>query len=113
MGIESVCPGDIRTYTCNIVGGGNTIWSGTAFNCPFQSNEIILRHSQFSLVTVSRSCNDGVIAARSLGVNNNCYSSHLNVTVDSDMNNKTIQCVHTSNARTATIGVVTFSVATG
>ena len=105
------CPGDVLTYNCIIIGGGNTIWSGTAFNCPSKSNETILRHSQFARGTFG-SCNDGAITARSLGVVNSCYSSQLNVTVSSDMNNQNIQCAHSSD-RIVTIGVETLSITTG
>ena len=101
-------------YTCTIVGGGNTIWSGTAFDCSSKSNEIILRHSQFdSELGTFGNCNEGAITAHSLGVvNNNCYSSQLNVTIDSDMNNKTIQCAH-SSVGIVTIDVAILSIATG
>ena len=112
--LGDACPGDVLMYVCNIIGGGNTIWSGTAFYCPSKSNETILRHSQFNSESGTfGSCNDrAVIMARSLGVTNNCYSSQLNITVTSDMNNKTIQCAHSSD-RIVTIGVVTLSIATG
>ena len=109
--VRDSCPGDVLTYTCTINGSGNTIWSGTAFNCETKMNEIILRHSQFNESGSSGNCNDGAIMAQSLRViNNTCYSSQLNVTVDLDMNNKTIQCSHsfeTITIREATISVVT------
>ena len=100
-------------YSCTIVGPGNTIWSGTAFNCSSVMNETILRHSQFASPGASGRCNNGAIVTRSLGVvNNNCYSSQLNVNVSLDMNNKTIQCAYSSD-RIVTIGSATISVATG
>ena len=106
-------PGDVLTYTCTINGGGNTIWSGSAFNCETKMNEIILRHSQFNVSGSSGNCNDGAIMAQSLrDINNTCFSSQLNVTVGLEMNNKTIQCTHSFETIT-TIGVATISVATG
>ena len=104
------CPGDVLTYTCNIAGGGTTIWDGTAFDC--RLNAILLRHSQFALESrASGSCNDDAIVARSIGVNNFCYISELNVTVSSSLHSKTIQCTHNSGVGemiidTSTIAVV-------
>jgi hypothetical protein len=110
----AACPGDVLKYVCDITGAGNTIWNGTAFYCPSKSNETILRHSQFSTVSgTSGSCNDRtVIRARSLGVSNNCFSSQLNITVTSDMNDTTIRCSHSSD-KIVTIGEIRLSVATG
>ena len=39
-------------------------------------------------------CNDGAIVARSVGVSANHYISTLNITVEPDMINETIECVH-------------------
>ena len=108
------CPGDVLTYTCTIVGSGNTIWSGSVFDCEAKMNEIILRHSQFDMESGTfGNCNDGAIRTRSIGVvNNDCYSSQLNITVTSDMHGKTIRCSHSSD-RIVTVGEVTLSVVTG
>ena len=108
------CPGNVLTYECDITGPGNTIWNGTAFYCPSKSNEIILRHSQFSTESgTSGSCNDRTsIEVRSVGVTNSCFSSQLNITVTSDLKNRTIRCSH-SSARIVAIGEVQVPVATG
>ena len=106
------CPGDVLTYTCTIYGGGNTIWRGSALDCETKMNEIILRHSQFERGS-SGNCNGGAITAQSLSaVNNTRFSSQLRVTVDLEMNNRTIQCAHSSETIT-TVGEGTISVATG
>lgn len=91
--VNCACPGEVLTYTCNITGGGNTIWGGTAFDCAF--NEIILRHSQFTF-GIFGECNNGRIVAMTIGVMNNFYVSELNVTVNASLHNKTIQCSHSS-----------------
>ena len=111
VNITNACPGDVLMYQCNIVGSGNTIWTGTAFS-DCSNNEIILRHSTFASGMAFGNCNNGAISARGLGVDNNCYSSQLNVTVNSDLNNKTIRCDHSSDT-VVTIRTVTLSVATG
>ena len=74
------------------MGGGTTIWTGSAFDC--FSNEIPLRHSQFSHTGTSGSCNNGAIVVRSLFVEGNNYTSQLNVTLTPDIAGKTIICVH-------------------
>ena len=44
---ECVCPGRELRLECTVVGGFATVWSGTAFDCEAQGNEIVLCHSQF------------------------------------------------------------------
>ena len=104
-------PGDVLMFSCTITGGGITIWAGTAFNCPSTANEIILHHS---LGTSFGGCNGGAITAGNLGVvGHNCYSSQLNVTLSSDMNDKTIACTHNSGSTVTLIGVETLSLSVG
>ena len=108
-----VCPGDVLMYNCAINGGGSTIWSGSAFDCEMRNDEIILRHSQFESGSPSGNCNDGAVIAQSLGaVDNTCFSSQLSITIDLEMNNKTVQCAHSTTAITP-IGVGIISIATG
>ena len=110
--VNCACPNEILTFTCNVIGGGITLWSGTAFSCT--QNEIFLRHSQFSEPNgTSRSCNDGTITGRSIGVTNGCYSSELNVNISATFTNKTVQCIHDASTGPRTIGVSTLIVATG
>lgn len=109
------CPEETLTYTCNIVGGGNTLWGGTAFNCPSTSNEIILRHSQFS-EGHSGTCSNGVLMGRTIGVTNtNCYTSQLQVDVSTSLNYTTVRCTHDSiNSGQMLIGnVSTIKIANG
>ena len=92
------CPGDVLTTKCTNIGGGATVWLGTAFQCDSNCNEIILWHSQFNgSYNNIASCNNGAIVARALGVVNNSYSSQLNVTVSPELNNTTVECVHSYN----------------
>ena len=107
------CPGDVLTYTCDITGPGNTIWDGSALDCPSRANEIILRHSQFAFPPgTSGSCNDGAIVARSIGVetNNFCFISELNITVSSSLHSKTILCIHASSLSLRIIGISTIAI---
>ena len=86
------CPGDQLTFECASLGGAATIWHGSAFsNCV--NREIILRHSRFYSQVDGRCGNNEQIIAQSVGVVNNTYfTSILNVTVSTDMNNRTIEC---------------------
>ena len=88
-----VCPGDILTYECTVMGAGTTVWAGNAFNCPSYDNEISLLHSRFMSDNVYyHTCNNGAIVARSLSVDGNNYTSQLNVTVTPETIGKTIEC---------------------
>ena len=92
------CPGDVLTTECAIMGGGLTVWQGTAFQCVSTSNKIILRHSGFGVShNPAGSCNDGTIVAWALGVVNDSYTSQLNVTVSLELNNTTVECWHYYN----------------
>ena len=113
--VNCACPGEVLTYICNVTGGGTTLWGGSAFNCPSTSNEIRLRHSQFSLAQgTSGSCNNEAMRARSIGVTNTvCYISELDVTVSSNFNNRIIRCNHDSGLVERVIGMSTLTVVSG
>ena len=114
LNILCACSNDVLRFTCmaNVMGVGATIWTGTAFNC--NGNEILLRHSKFSEPggTLGQ-CNGGAISARSVGVENNCYSSELSVRLSPGLNNRTIRCVSNSNDGMSTIAEATISLVTG
>jgi hypothetical protein len=99
-----VCPGDALSYECCVAsepGIGSTIWKGSALagQCPETGGEIIIRHRTF---TQTRSC--GNITGRGIGMEENgCYTSQLNVTVDSSLDNKTVECIY-NNGTTIVIG---------
>jgi hypothetical protein len=91
---EYACPGDVLTYECIATGGSNigaTIWTGTAFNCPSNENEIILLHVFINHIYT---CNNGTIVARMLSAEGSNYTSQLNVTVLPETAGKIIECVH-------------------
>ena len=90
------CPGDVLTTECAIMGGGITVWQGTAFQCYRNNHESIsLRHSQFrESEEPAGSCNNGAIVARALGIVSNSYVSQLNVTVSLELNNTIVECIH-------------------
>ena len=89
-------------YECTACGEGGTEWTGSLFDCA--SNGIILRHGQFEDGSASGArgeCNNGAVTAltaHSIGVlrenNTNCYISQLNISMNTDINNKTVTCIH-------------------
>ena len=90
-----ICPGYVLTYQCSVVGGGTTVWQGTAFQCPGLSSHILLRHSKFNASEKTYGeCNNGAIVASVIGVVDNHYTSQLNVTLSPEMNNRTVECVY-------------------
>ena len=70
--------------------GQATFWTGTALNCI--GNEITLIHSRF--LSAAGECNNGAIVARGVSVQNNLYTSQLNVIITPDIAGKTIMCFH-------------------
>ncbi len=79
------CPGDVATYTCTVVGGIVTVWSGTAFDCPASNNRIALLHSHSFSGGEAGDCTSGAIRAASISVDTSgaepCYTSELSVTI--------------------------------
>ena len=79
------CPNQVLKYTCTVMGGIVTIWSGTAFQC--STNEIILSHSRFLGVNgTSGHCNGGAIIASSVRADGDHFTSQLTVNVSSGLN---------------------------
>ena len=83
---------DTLTFECEVIGGVSTVWKGTAFMCPNTDNEIILLHSRFNNES-SRECNNGSILVVSIEVaDGNKYISLVNVTFNSLLIGKTVEC---------------------
>ena len=88
-------------FECNVIGAGSTVWSGSAFNCPL--GEIVLRHTQFTGSTGA--CSGEVqIVALGISVDDNCYTSRLNVTLSSSLNGESIECAHHNSTGTTVVG---------
>ena len=86
------CPGDSLNYTCTVVGGSFTIWSGTAFDC--RGNQIFLLHEHFGTSAADDAC--GSLSATGDSVTDTsgqvCYSSTLRVPVSVSLNGLTVGC---------------------
>ena len=87
------CPGHNVTFECTFVGGGTTVWQGNGvFNCPIQSNEVILQHFNFD--SALGECNNGEIVGESLRVDaENIYTSQLNILYKENYGEKNISCL--------------------
>ena len=88
---DCVCPGRNFTYECSVVGGRFTVWRGTVIsgNC-----EVALFHSQFrDPGATSGKCNNGAVVGYNIGVENNCYTSKLDILISSGLNGSTVECI--------------------
>ena len=98
-------PGDILSYECTAEGGVITVWMGSALDilCEQPSYSLMLLHSRFSNGTAQMSCgNDSIVA---LGeVDNNTYTSHVNITASCELNGTTIQCIQDDGITESVIG---------
>lgn len=90
-----VCLGEPLVFQCSILGGGTTVWQGSAFHCPLSSDEIHLLHSQFNLRIV-KTCNNGEIIGRALRTEApDCFVSELKLqNVTRDLVGKRVECQH-------------------
>ena len=92
---DCTCLGYTQIFECTVFGAGFTIWQGTALSGCQQNDEIRLRHSQYSNSQGTLvQCNGGKIAARSVRVSEDCYISQLSLAVGEEINNETIECIH-------------------
>ena len=96
------------------MGGGNTQWGGTTFDCPDTSNTITLSHTSYAKEGTQGDCNNGAVTGRSLGVRNgNCYISQLNITVQNTSNSLTVQCVYNADSGPIEIGESSITAVSG
>ena len=104
-------------YECNIItnsqGGGFTIFKGNTgsfVDCigdvSEEEDQINLRHSRFNQSLQTISCNNATINIQRLSDKNGTYvySSHLNITVTSQLIGDTIECSHDDGTGTILVG---------
>ena len=96
---DCIRPCDTVTYECTVVGspGGLTVWAGDFFvHCLNGKRVMTLRHSPTQVGETSeftdRTCNNGSIVGRIIRVENDSYTSQLNVTLTSDIVGRSIEC---------------------
>ncbi len=96
---DCACPGGSQRFECRVVGEGATIWKGTAFECASTDNEIVLLHAHSSSSSPLQ-CNDGAIQGRITDIStaNNTYTSQLSVEISSELEGRSISCIHYSSS---------------
>jgi hypothetical protein len=100
-----------------VVGGGNTVWKGTAFqDCrTSSSNEIVLRHSQFESGMQVGECDNGMIMGRSInrtfsGPTDSKFTSQLVIhlpllnATNSSLDGRTVECIYDNGHNVINIG---------
>ena len=56
--------------------------------------EVTLFHSQFGAPDGTRGvCNNGAVVGYNIGVENNCYTSQLDILVSPGLNGSTVECI--------------------
>ena len=108
---ECTCPGHAIIYDCSITGPGTTVWRGSAFNCT--GNEITLRHSRFESGGTAGECNNRAIVGYSLHKVDNSYTSRLNISVITEMNGRSVECIYDNGSNTSLIGRDVITITTG
>ena len=97
MSSQCTCPGIDLTYECTILderASGATVWTGTAFDCSDTEDEITFLHIRSRFIGTSRGCNDGAIRGRGIRIEENRYTSQVNITVDSYIDGRSVECFY-------------------
>ena len=94
---ECICPGDKLTYECTVTKGAQTIWNGSAFDCPDRNNQI--KFNSKLRYYRNRRCTNATIKGRIISTGGNNYTSQLSITVTPDTARKSIACL-SNNERT-------------
>ena len=107
---DCVCPGRNFTYECSVVGALFTVWRGTVISA---GCEVTLFHSEFDDPGAARAvCNSGAVVGYNIGVENNCYTSNLDVLVSSGLNGRTVECIMDDGVTNTLIDTATLSITT-
>ena len=89
--MRCVCPGEALRFTCRVLGGGTTLWSGTTLECV--TNGIIsLRHDPSIFQPGTFDYCDGDITSEIVAIEGNCYISRVNFTAMARFNSTLIDC---------------------
>ena len=109
---ECTCPGFKLTFRCTVLGiAGATVWRGSAIECPETNHELTFFHL-ISFMDI-RGCNSGAIIGRGVEIEDACYTSQLNITVDSSMNGKSVECIYNNGTFASVIGNSSVTITSG
>ena len=71
---------------------GATVWTGTAFDCPETENQLTFVHIRDRFTDTYKGCNGGAIRGRGLRIEENGYTSQVNIRVDRCMDGRSVEC---------------------
>ena len=99
---QCTCTGFNLTYECIIMSdinstGGATVWTGTAFDCPATENQLTFLHIRDRFIDAYRGCNGGAITGHGLRIEENRYTSQVNIIVDRHMDRRSVECFYQKN----------------
>ena len=106
---DCVCPGHELRLECTVLGGGATVWRGSAIDCAGFGEEIILPHYRFEW-GISKGCNNGRIIGRSINTTSDSdsikYISQLIIQLDENgtLEGRTVECAHDKGTHEIVIG---------
>ena len=101
------------TYQCTVFGGAATVWRGTAFDCSFINNEIVILHDINYTSQNPQTCNNGAIIGHVVRAENDCYTSQITVQVSNELNGTTVVCAHDNGTDSIEIGSAILDITTG
>ena len=105
---DCVCSGRNFTYECSVVGALFTVWRGTVISA---GCEITLFHSDFGIPGAARGvCNNGAVVGYNIGVENDCYTSNLDILVSPGLNGRTVECIMDDGVINTLIDTATLSI---
>ena len=82
------------------------VWRGNVFDCNSANDEIVLLHEgNFSIHSAFVSCNNGAIVGRILRVEDNHYTSQINITLHSELIGADIKCSRDSGLSVTSVGI--------
>lgn len=107
---ENKCICETLTLECNVIGSGSTVLSlqGSSTICDDPS-EIILLHSRYNISNGARGrtvCNNGaiVLVGRSLRVEDNCFTSQLQIKFNADFAENLVNCIYDNGTVANVVG---------
>ena len=107
---DCVCPSRNFTYECSVVGGRFTVWRGSVISA---GCEVTLFHSEFGVPGAARGvCNNGAVVGYNTGVENDCYTSQLDVLVSPGLNGRTVECIIDTGTVSTVINTSTLLITT-
>ena len=106
-----ICPGYTLTLECTVNGTqfGATYWRGNFSDC---TNGIVLLHNSNRFTFDKGDCNDGSIVGQGLAVDGSCYTSQINITIDNEINGKSIECYYNFDEQIL-VGSLTMNITKG